>query len=729
MKSWSHYLLLAFWLICITFAGAIVLALALPVPLPDPESACRVYDRFDKPIGLLQTEYREPIPLQQAPSFLVKAIIAVEDQDFFHHQGFSPRGALRAFFHDVRSGRAEQGGSTITQQLAKNLFLTQDRTIARKLKEAFYSLRLELHYSKNQILQAYLNQIYFGHGAYGIHAAARTYFSRDLPQLNRHELTLLAGLPKGPSLYSPYIHFAEANQRVDTVLSRMLETRVITPTDARQIMKEPLRLPGVKPLHAFAPFFMDYVRREASRLLHQPLEQMDWNNLRIETTLDPTWQQAAENSLRNRLALGRVNRSGVPQPQGALIALDPADGSIRAMVGGTDYQKSSYNRAVDSRRQPGSAFKPLLYLAALESGFTLSSRLPCEPLEIRLGNQVYRPTDHGSQPYHNRELSLREALSVSCNVVSVRLHEKLGRETLVRMAQRLGVRSPLLPLPSLALGSSEVSPLELATAYCSLDNGGQAVTAHVIRRILTRDGRTVWAAKTGAKLIFDPRLSFLITSALQDVVKPGGTAPTVASSLSFPIAGKTGTSESSRDAWFAGYTPYMVAVVYVGDDENRPLPGGGGQIAAPIWTDFARQVHRKLPLREFEIPTGVTAVDICSETGMLATPFCPRMTEYYLSENAPTTYCVKHRRFTLRVCSRSGLLPNPYCRQTEEREFDWGDQPTAICDICHPPRNFWEWLFGPSPRHREPIREHRRAPVPDEERHRIPPGNYNFPNR
>jgi membrane carboxypeptidase/penicillin-binding protein len=258
-----------------------------------------------------------------------------------------------------------------------------------------------------------------------------------------------------------------------------------------------------------------------------------------------------------------------------------------------------------------------------------------------------------------RKLSLREALTVSCNVATVRLNEQLGRKELAQTAKRLGIQSQLTSLPSLALGASEVSPLELAQAYSVFANGGRSVTSYILRLIRTRDGRVLYRAHPKVKPIVDPRITFLLTDALRDVVGPNGTAASVGAALDFPVAGKTGTTQSMRDAWFAGYTPDFVGVVYVGDDFNHSLPGGGGQLAAPIWTDFASALGRSLPARDFPIPDGIVSVDICMETGMLATPFCTRATEYYLQENVPKAYCAKHRRFTLRVCKESGLLPHP----------------------------------------------------------------------
>ena len=681
------------WFICIALGATAIAIFAVPLPLPDSESACRVFDRFDDEIGILQTEYRRPMKLENMPNFFRQAVLAVEDHSFYKHQGFSPRGMLRAAIHDFRVKKASQGGSTITQQLAKNLYLSRDRTLVRKIKEAFLALRLELHYSKDQIFESYLNQVYFGHGAYGLSAAAQTYFGREPINLNRKEQVLLAGLPKGPSLYSPYRNSEKSENRIAIVLARMVETNVLTPEEAEEIKKEPLRLPGIKLQKTFAPYYLDFVRDEASHILRRSQEEIDWDRLRIETSMDPCWQKAAESALQNRLSNGQLDDDGVSQPQGALVALDPMTGAVRALVGGTDYAHSPFNRATDARRQPGSAFKPFLYLAALESNYSLASTVSCEKLEIRSGGTVYSPKDHGVQPYHGRSLRLREALAKSCNVVAVRLHEQLGREKLVQMAHRLGITSQLPAIPSLPLGTAEVAPLELAGAYCPLNNGGHTVRPWAIRRILDRNGRILFKAKPESHLAVDPQIAYLVTSALQDTVRTGGTAPSVGASLSFPVAGKTGTSQSSKDAWFVGYTPYVTAVVYVGNDQNQRLSGGGGQLAAPIWTKFAQQIHQDLPVRDFPIPTGIITIDICQETGLLATPFCPRTTEHFVVGTAPNTYCLTHRRFFIRVCNRTGLLPGPYCQHTEEREFNWGEHPTTSCQTCHKKRSLWDWFF------------------------------------
>lgn len=686
-RKWRLLLQKSFLVAAIT----LLVVLCLPLAPPEQPVTSRVLSADGEIISLLYRENRELAALAEIPTFLQQAFLAVEDHRFYQHNGFSPVSFGRAVYHNLFVREGLQGFSTITQQVAKNCYLSAERTLIRKVKELFLALRLELHYSKEEILELYLNQIYFGHGAFGVKTAARTYFGQPLSALNRAELAMLAGLPKGPGLYSPYLNREAATRRLQTVLARMAAVGLISAAEREEILQEPLRLPGLKKTPRQALYFLDYALEETSRILNISKEQIQNRGLTIETTLSLPVQKAAEETLQQRLAPLQKEL----QPQGALIAADPATGAIKALVGGTDYYKTPFNRSTNAFRQPGSTFKPFVYLAALEAGYTLASTIPCRAVSFpTTETEVYQPRDYGSHPYHNRNLTLREALSASCNIAAVTLHQRLGMNPTITMARRLGVASTLSENLSLALGTSEVTPFELLQAYLPIANGGKAAPLHTVQRIYNAEGKMIWERKTRPRQVIDERLAFLITSVLQDAIGPGGTAPGVRATLQRPAAGKTGTSQENRDAWFVGFTPDLAAVVYLGDDQNKPLPAGGGSLAAPLWAAFMKRALNDTPVRNFAIPEGIITRRICRETGLLASPDCPSYNEYFLYGSEPTVYCARHRRIRLRVCQKTGLLPNPNCEKVEEKSFVWGAHPTATCETCQPPANLWELIFG-----------------------------------
>lgn len=692
-KRVEHAIRITFWLLFIAAAGSLLLFLCLPPGSPVQPLTSQVLSAEGEIISFLFEENRQPAVLSEIPLFLQQAILAVEDHRFYEHKGFSPVSFLRAVYHNLFIRQGLQGGSTITQQLAKTGYLYTERSITRKLKEIIFAFRLELHYSKEKILEMYLNQIYFGHGAYGIKTAAQTYFGCSLQELSRMEMALLAGLPKGPALYSPYLNADAARQRVLVVLERMEKAGYLTAEEKEAILNEPVRLPGPVRHPRRALYFLDYVLEETARVLRVEKERLSAMGLKIETTLSLPWQQAAEEALKNGLAPYQKEN----QPQGALVAVNPRTGEIKAMVGGTDYFTTPFNRALYAKRQPGSAFKPFVYLAALDAGYTLVSTIACHPLALEDPSGLYEPVDYGARPYHYRDLTLRQALAESCNVAAVSLHHKLGMTPVIAMARRLGISSPLPPHPSLALGTAEVTPLELLTAYLPLANGGQAVKPWAVKAVYDPLGKLLWQHRHQTRPVLDPRLAFLITSALQDTLKPGGTAAEAGQKLKYTAAGKTGTTQGNRDAWFAGYTPNLAAVVFIGHDQNRPLPGGGGKLAAPVWVNFVNKALEGQADRGFFIPEGIVSHTVCRETGLLATPACPSGKEYFRAGYAPVLYCSQHRYLRFHVCAHSGLLPGPNCRRLEEKEFLWGEQPKEHCKECQqPPRTLWEILFGDS---------------------------------
>ena len=686
--NWSTIILV----ITAVVLGTLVLALFLPTPPPQMPLASEVLDKDNHLVTTFYIQNRRPVSLSDVPPFFRRALLATEDHRFYEHHGINFGRILKAAAYDLTHRSLDQGGSTITQQLVKNTYLDQRRTLFRKIRELFYAVKLELHYSKDQILALYLNQIYFGHGAYGIKVAAETYFGKELNQLNEAEMALLAGLPKGPAYYSPYLHPQAARGRVAQVLERMVQCRYISRIQAAQFQRQPLRLAGLKPRLQPAPYFMQLLQDEIRRLFPRDPLLLETAGLTIETSLDLKLQRQAEQSLRNGLPRLTQDQNGLIQPQGALIAVDPSTGAIQALVGGTDITKSQFNRVTQARRQPGSAFKPILYAEALGHGYTLASKIDRAPQLYRVGAQRYFPTDDQNE-HASGLLTLREALACSSNVVAVKLLDRIGISPTITFAKKLGIASRLPRQLSLALGSGEITPLELTGAYLPLANGGYKIAPTTIRRILDHEGRVLYQAPNNFKKVVSPGVAYLITQAMTGVLHDGGTAANIQQLINRPAAGKTGTTEQNRDAWFVGYTPDLLTCVYVGCDHNeRPLPGAANRVAAPIWADFMNKALADAPLREFIIPAQVTKVAICKETGLKATSFCPSQTEYFLSGTEPTEYCDKHRFVRLQVCKRSGLLPSPYCKQLEEREFRLGEQPTRTCDICPKSASFLQWL-------------------------------------
>ncbi|NLY75391.1 MAG: penicillin-binding protein, partial [Firmicutes bacterium] len=399
-----------------TLSVATLVFFYLPLPSSPPPISSEIYDCRQNLLTTYYLQNRIPVSLSEVPLFLRQAILAVEDHRFYEHRGINLGRISKALINNLIQRRIQQGASTITQQLVKNAYLDQKRTLIRKLKELFYTVKVELHLSKDQILERYLNQIYFGHGAYGIKVAAATYFDKDLNRLNQAEMALLAGLPKGPAYYSPYNHPDSARKRLIQVLQRMADCGYLTATEFQEYSKQPLHLPGLKNKERPAPYFMDLLQSELERIFPKAHGLIYTGGLKIESTLDPRLQQLAEKSLLKGLPKLLHDSNGLIQPQGALIALDPRNGNIVALVGGTDYAQSKFNRATQAKRQPGSTFKPVLYAAALNQGYTLASRFDATPHSYTLGSVVYQPQDSGSVGERGL-LSLREALACSSNVI------------------------------------------------------------------------------------------------------------------------------------------------------------------------------------------------------------------------------------------------------------------------------------------------------------------------
>ena len=516
------------------------------------------------------------VPLRELPDYLPKAFIAIEDRRFYSHRGVDPWGIMRAAIHDVTRRGSAQGGSTLTQQLAKNLFLTQERTVSRKLQEVVLALWLEHKFSKAAILELYLNRVYFGSGAYGVEAAAQRYFAKSARHLTLAEAALLAGLVQSPSRLAPSHNPDGAARRARLVLAAMAEQKFIGDDAAKLALAHPAR--AVKPAGAGSVNYVaDWVMDAADDLIGRYDE-----DIVVETTIDPALQNAAEKALADVLALkGEKLAVG----EGALVAMTP-DGVVRALVGGKSYAESQFDRAIAAKRQPGSAFKPFVYLTALEHGLTPDTLREDAPIAVK----GWKPENYEHEYFG--PVSLTQALANSLNTVSVRLMLEFGPAAVVRTAYRLGINSLLEPNASIALGTSEVSPIELVTAYAAFANGGFAISPHVVERIRNTEGETLYArAPQALGRIVEARYVAMMNAMLHETLMSGTARH--ADFPGWPAAGKTGTSQDFRDAWFIGYTSRLVTGVWLGNDDNSPTrKATGGGLPVEIWSRFMKVAHQ-----------------------------------------------------------------------------------------------------------------------------------------
>ncbi|WP_407167505.1 transglycosylase domain-containing protein [Bradyrhizobium sp. ORS 111] len=520
------------------------------------------------------------VSLKDLPPYLPKAFIAIEDRRFYSHYGVDPFGILRAAVANLMHRGVSQGGSTLTQQLAKNLFLTQERTIQRKLQEAELALWLERKRSKNEILELYLNRVYFGSGAYGVEAAAQRYFGKSAKDVTLAEAAMLAGLVKSPSRLAPNRNPQGAEQRAQVVLAAMADAKFITEAQAKAAMGQPLL--NVKPAGAGT---VNYVADWISEVLDDLVGQID-QDIVVQTTIDPKLQNIAEAAVIDELAAKSVKFN---VSQGALVAMSP-DGAVRAMVGGRNYAESQYNRAVTAKRQPGSAFKPFVYLTAVESGLTPDTIRQDAPLDIK----GWKPENYTHEYFGS--VTLTQALAMSLNTVAVRLGLEVGPKNVVRTAHRLGISSKLEPNVSIALGTSEVSMLELVGAYAPFANGGYAVSPHVVTRIKTSTGKVLYDRPADPpNQVIEPRYDAMMNSMMRETLISGTARK--AEIPGWTAAGKTGTSQDYRDAWFIGYTANLVTGVWLGNDDNTPTrKATGGGLPVEVWSRFMKAAHQGVPV-------------------------------------------------------------------------------------------------------------------------------------
>lgn len=611
-----------------TLAGYVRSAPTLAEVEFSPKMTTYVYDAQGKVITRFYKENRDLLPYERIPAYLKQAVVAIEDERFFSHHGVDFRSFIRALFVNIKAGAVVQGGSTITQQLAKNAFLTSERTISRKLRELMWTIQIERRYSKTEILEAYMNQVYFGHGAHGVEAAAQTYFGKSATQVTLAEAAFLAGVTRGPSIYSPFVDYNAAVARRNTVLSRMESLGYISAAAAQAARNTKLVTTSSQPGRQVAPYFVDYILQTLLRLYGE--NRVYGGGLRVYTSLDLDMQVIAEKTLINGLPTLKTDHNGLQQPQGALIAIEPETGYIKAMVGGRGTDK--FNRAVQAYRQPGSAIKPILYAAAMENGYTPASILKDEPLTIVNGQEKWSPENYDRQ--YRGNISLRKALEESVNIIAIKLLQDLGPRAVLDFGRRLGLSSlvdtgePNDLNASLALGglTKGVSPLEITAAYAAFANAGQYITPTAITKITDSNGVVLFQQRPQHRTVLSEALAYLMTDMMQGVIERGTGKQ---AQIGRPAAGKTGTSSDYTNAWFVGYTPQLATAVWIGNDLQRePMSGPNGNIgsgkAAAIWGSFMKEALANSPIMNFHVPTqGLREnVPIDIRNGLIVPPNC-----------------------------------------------------------------------------------------------------------
>jgi penicillin-binding protein 1A len=635
---------------------------AQEVVLRAPAQSARVYARDGSLLAELGPQVRTWIPIRSLPSYVPRTFVAVEDRRFYGHDGVDPLGIARAVVRSAEGKR--EGASTITQQLIGTMYPERvDRTeitLERKLREAKLALSLEERYGKDRILESYLNWIYFGHGWFGVEAAARHYFGKSAAKLNFEETAMLAALPKGAGVYSPKINPARALERRNLVLDIMAENGIISAGDAAAAKRRPIRLAPNHGYSARPPYVIEQVRQYLAKGWGPEYGTM---GLRVWTTIDPAAQNAADSALARGLvavekmswfrgpkyhtSAARATASGTNYLQGLALSLDARTGEILAMTGGRDWEDSKYNRVTSALRQPGSAFKPIVYTTALLGGVTPSTVMQDTALHIQLaGSPLYSPKN--SDNLFRGPVSVRQALTHSINTIAIQLGAGVGYGAVADEAKRFGITSRIAPYPSSMIGASVVRPIELAAAYTAFANGGLRTEPFLVRRVADSSGRVLFDARATAVRTVSPEVAFLVTDMLRDAAEKGtGGEARERLPAAVPMAGKTGTTDDATDVWYVGFTPEIVTAVWIGFDSNKPIGAGayGGTLAAPIWGDMMRSIYARRPApAAWNVPGGLVAVATDPMTGQPAlAPDCPSTIgklEYFIAGTEPDAVCV-----------------------------------------------------------------------------------------
>jgi penicillin-binding protein 1A len=560
-----------------------------------PNETTIIYSYDNKILGKLYKENRIIVPLQKISPYLQTAVIVSEDKEFYNHPGISIRGIIRAIWKDlfvkIKEKGAIQGGSTITQQVAKLIFLSPERTIKRKIQEIYIALKLEKYYTKQQILEIYLNLVYFGNGAYGAESAAQTYFGKSAKDLNLEESALLAGILPAPELYNPYKNMERAKEMRNIVLEKLYKEGYISEKEYKKALNSPIKLAQQKKAQFLAPYFFNYVVKELVKKFGKDMVYQ--GGLKVYTTIDMNLQSIAENILRKVI---QTYGKDYNVSQGALVSIEPSTGYIKAWVGGIDYSKSQFDRVSQAMRQPGSAFKPFVYITALQRGFLPSDLIEEREISYVFNKKVWKPKNYDGKLHGT--VTLEQALKFSYNIATIILLEEVGVGNVIKNAKRMGIESELEPSLALALGTSVVSPLELTRAYASIANGGFRITPISILRVEDSKGNILWENKPELVPVLDKDIVSTLVRMMKKVMEEGTGRR---ANIGRPCAGKTGTTDDNRDAWFMGFTPELCTGVWVGNDDYSRTKGVvGGFIPGLIWKEFMSQALKDKPVVDFD---------------------------------------------------------------------------------------------------------------------------------
>jgi penicillin-binding protein 1A len=611
-----------------------------------PSETTEIYSADGVLLARLHTEEnRVVVPLSKISDTLKKAIVTMEDEKFYEHHGFDVMGIGRAFIANILERRIAQGGSTITQQLARNLFLTKRRSIARKLAELMLAVQIERHYTKDEILELYLNQIYWGHNAYGIESAANLYFGKSATDLNLGECALLAGIIEGPEIFSPFKDMKAAKERQVIVLEKLKEKGLVTSNQAIYYELKPIELSKELPTGTGYkhPYFTSHVIKELIDKFGETLTYT--GGLRVYTTLDTRMQRTAEWAT-NKFVSEEGDTYNFSQV--SLISIDPRTGYIKAMVGGISFESSEFNRATQALRQPGSSFKPYVYTAALELGFSPGFVIEDSPITFEVPPSEWNPEGKWSPRNFDGQfrgnVTLRQAITFSLNVPSVKLLDMIGVQAAINMAQKMGIRSALKRNLGLTLGVSEITLFEHTSSFGVFANGGIRVEPAAIIKIETRDGSVLYNHVIRERRVLDANICATIVDMMKGVINEG---TGMRGRISRPAAAKTGTSQEYKDAWFVGFVPQLVTGVWVGNDDNTPMEGVTEVAVCPrMWKSFMEVALAGVPSMEFPAPQGLVKVQICLDSGQVATEYCPKdrvITADYWWDKVPEDKCEKHR--------------------------------------------------------------------------------------